>query len=177
MAYNCQRGLPPDNCVVSLICSPATCFREFFGSVLVSHTNSSPSVVYRQGIATVWELRGRGWDEGVGGSVGATGQWMDEKWLCPHKAHLYCPNVFGACTPLKSCNENGDAGSGEKRTCKQPEREREREYQGFCFLSQAMTWLIVFFWSNFGTWKTAHLSWRKMMCRTAQMEISSNEKD
>lgn len=29
MAYNCQRGLPPDSCVVSLICSPVTCFLEF----------------------------------------------------------------------------------------------------------------------------------------------------
>lgn len=52
-----------------------------------------------------------------------------------------------------------------------------REKSDLCFLSQAMTWLIVLFWSNFGTWKTAHLSWRKMMCCTVQMEISSPEKD
>lgn len=69
----------------------------------------------------------------------------------------------------------GEGGWGEGK--RGGEREREREISGLCFLSQAMTWLIVFFWSNFGTWKTAHLSWRKMMCRTAQMEISSNEKD
>lgn len=72
---------------------------------------------------------------------------------------------------------------GKKGPCTQPELGQGggggggREISGLCFLSQAMTWLIVFFWSNFGTWKTAHLSWRKMMCRTAQMEISSNEKD
>lgn len=153
---------------------------------MVSHANRSPSVVLCQG------AHGRGWRERGGKDEVANWGWGRCEGKIKMVMQIKGVSLFQIPISwmfLAHHNVNlwklwWKSRQGKKRTLQTARASesggrvgREREISGLCFLSQAMTWLIVFFWSNFGTWKTAHLSWRKMMCRTAQMEISSNEKD